>query len=178
MLRFYYDFLLPCVGPENFEMVYMDTDSYYFACSAETLKGAVETDPIRHREFRSQADNFLETPETLKEPGLFKLECRANAIAALNAKCYYAETAEGETDKYSTKGVSHTTNTFTLDEFKKVLDIDDEASGELTVKGTNKGLRRVKGDMLQYELTKTALTHVYVKRKVLSDKISTVPLDL
>jgi hypothetical protein len=178
MLQFYYSFLLPCLGKENFELVYMDTDSLYFACSEETLREAAPD----KRKFDNLAPDYLEGEETKMVPGLFKLECHAEKIVALNSKTYYAKVGLGEDglpvgpDKLSHKGVSKRTNDLTYDHYFKVLFPGEDE--DAVVMGKNTGFRMHRGDIKQYEQHKIALTSIYVKRIVADDRTKTRPLDL
>ncbi len=42
MIQFYYDFMVPFIGHNNFQLMNMDTDSLYFACSRPTLDQCVQ----------------------------------------------------------------------------------------------------------------------------------------
>ena len=107
-------------------------------------------------------------PITLCILGLFKEEWSGDAFIGLNAKTYFCS---GPSSKYSSKGVSHHYN-LTFQDYRNVLlrnDIDNQ---------TNKGFRYKDGKMYTYNVKKSGLSHIYVKRKVLQDGMSTTYLDI
>ena len=91
-----------------------------------------------------------------------------SAFIGLNAKTYFCQ---GETNKMSSKGVSHSCK-LTFEDYRKIL------MKENVECQTNRGIRVKNGDVYTYKVRKTGLTHLYVKRKILSDGISTTYLDI
>ena len=173
MLEFYYDFLKKVVVHDRFELVQMDTDSMYFGLGSASLYDECYSG-LHSREYARLVDSFIETDQTRRVPLLFKLEWLGNYIAALNAKCYFGQSDHG--DKVSCKGIKHMTNADVLtyanydDVIQKTKDF---------VEGENRGFKMVQGHMEQYAQLKTALTHFYIKRKVLGpDGVMTEPLDI
>ena len=72
----------------------------------------------------------------------------------------------------STKGIQKATNKFAFETFKHVLYENQPVSG------TNRGFVVDKSKIKMYTQERIGLSPYYVKRKVLDDRISTVPLDL
>lgn len=172
MLEFYYDFLLPAVGKDNFELIQMDTDSFYFGCSADTLRDAAQDRDL----FDQLAPEFIETcEEDRKKPGLFKPECEATAMVAVCSKTYIAKVdpEDPSKNKISAKGVQRAHNPLAYDQFYRVVQGEEHS-----VSAVNRGLRMVRRHILMYEQAKDAFSHVYIKRKLLADGIRTEPLDL
>ena len=123
MFEFYYDFLDKYVDRRNFEFVYMDTDSAYFAIPGEELRDVVR--PKLLDEYDKDVANLLVTDEfSARTGGFFKPEFIGFRIAE-TAKCYFVEGKSGT--KYSCKGMSKKQNEMTwpryMDALKGELDI-------------------------------------------------------
>jgi hypothetical protein len=105
-----------------------------------------------------------------RTPGLFKLEFKGEGIISLCSKTYYCfgEAAA----KLSCKGISKRHNTFQKTDFMDVL--ENQASG----RGINVGFRVHNHQVLTYEQTRYGLSYFYAKREVLSDGVSTRPLEI
>ena len=89
---------------------------------------------------------------------------------ALNSKLYFVE---GENyNKDSCKGIQKNQNDINKDRFHNVLfnDVKDMC--------TNKGFRVINNFMVTYIQQKRGLSYYYDKRVVLSDGVSTVPLEI
>ena len=86
----------------------------------------------------------------------------------LNAKTYFCQGPSSV--KYSSKGISHQVQ-LNYEQFKAVL------SQEQINQQTNKGFRVKNDAVYTYQVKKSGLVHQYVKRKLLSDGISTTYLD-
>ena len=72
-LEFYYDFLDNYVDGRDFEYVYMDTDSAYFAISGESLRDVVKPELLE--EYDKEVGQWLAMDKySEKTPGLFKPE--------------------------------------------------------------------------------------------------------
>ena len=109
MLEFYYEFLDRHVARSDFELMQMDTDSLYFALSAEKLEDVIKP-PLRE-EFEAWKQAWLVcTPEDKRTPGLFKLEKQGKRMIALCSKCYYLDDGPDTAAKVSAKGVSQRQN--------------------------------------------------------------------
>ena len=174
LLKFYYSFLLKALKPDQFEMVQVDTDSAYLALCAETIEDAFEErEEMTYLQFLRLQDQFIENDLTKRQPGYFKLEWQGNAFIALNSKCYIGE-SDDYGQKLSCKGIIHTQNPLSYEDFKRVPNLEDDF-----LPGTNRGFRLHSGHLETYEQDKTALTHFYIKRKILDkDDERTYPLDI
>jgi hypothetical protein len=124
MLEFYYSFLLPNVGKDNFALCEMDTDSLYFAISGDSLVETVRANlsEEEYARFLAEKDNFLCNMDgsgvrDMFTPNLFKLEFEGSSMSGLNPKTHIAwDTDEGgdvTRVKRSQKGLSHRLNPFT-----------------------------------------------------------------
>ena len=200
MLQFYYDFLDKYVDRRDFELCEMDTDSLYFALSSKKLDDMVikskraeyfeerhkwlpseSCDFDHHREMYIKARTFnlpfLPQPcckERLlydkRTPGLFKIEWEGDELTSLNSKCYIGTGDFGP--KQSCKGVIQSQNELSTDKYENVLN----AKTELYV--SNTGFKVNNHTMVTYSQRKKGLTYTYIKRKTLSDGVSTSPLDI
>ena len=198
MLAFYYDFLLRFFDRSKFELSQMDTDSLYFAIAGKELEAILKPD-MRATYFRERhlwlpadcCDKCVDTYVTLKlankawklkpccfarqnfdkrTPGLFKLEFQGEKILSLCSKSYIC--VAGGQCKKAHKGVNVKQNDLRFNHYEHVLD----SSSQLAT--TNKGIRVWKKTVNTYQQTKVGLTCIYVKRRVQSDGVSTLPLDL
>ena len=107
MLEFYYDFIDKYIDRSDFEYIYMDTDSAYFAISGNSLDDVIK--PELKEEYEKDVKNWLVTDEYSKRtPGLFKPEFIGSKMIASTTKCYFAEGKQGT--KYSCKGMSKKQN--------------------------------------------------------------------
>ena len=59
MLEFYYDFLDEYFSRQDFELCYMDTDSFYLAMSGDSLDDIVR--PGMRQEYEADKKNWLAT---------------------------------------------------------------------------------------------------------------------
>ena len=168
MLEFYYDFLDKYIDRKDFEYIYMDTDSAYFAISGECLKDVVNSELVE--EYDREVKNWLATDEySERTPGLFKPEFIGSKMIALTAKCYFAEGKQGT--KYSCKGMSKTQNDLNWRRYMNVLQ-------GFVDKAKNTGFRIHEQGVVTYEQNKLGLSAYYDKRYVLEDGIHTEPLKL
>ncbi|PIK33652.1 hypothetical protein BSL78_29538 [Apostichopus japonicus] len=175
MLQFYYDFMLKFVDPVDFEYCEMDTDSAYIAISGTSLEDVIK--PEMRSFFEQEKHLWFPRSDTIEHkqydkrtPGLFKLEWQGDGIVSLNSKCYYCFGSDKE--KVSCKGVNGNSAILTKDKFLEVI------QNKRSLQATNRGFRMKSGQMQTYVQEKTALSYLYVKRKVSNDGVSTTPLDL
>ena len=109
MLQFYYDFLDKYIDRRDFELIQMDTDSFYFALSHDTLEAAVK--PKLLEEFEREKNQWLSWGKwSSREPGLFKLEKEGTRAIALCSKCYFVDDKNSGKSKIFSKGVSQKQN--------------------------------------------------------------------
>ena len=115
MLEFYYDFLDKYIDRSDFELCYMDTDSFYLALSGTSLDDIVKAS--LKKEYLSDKTNWLAIDDdefSKRTPGLFKPEFVGTRGVWLTAKCYLVQNEEemytNKENKYSCKGVSKKQN--------------------------------------------------------------------
>ena len=166
MLEFYYDFLDKFCGRRDFELIQMDTDSFYMALSAEDFDDIIK--PEMKELYKEEKKNWLVTDEYSKRvPGLFKPEFRGKRMIALTSKCYYADSGRDEgVKKFSCKGVSRRHNEMNWERYRKAL------FGSLD-KARNIGFRKRDNHIVTYEQSKLGLSAYYDKRIVHEDGIHT-----
>ena len=174
MLEFYYDFLDKFCVRRDFELIQMDTDSFYMALSANDFDDIIK--PEMKELYKEEKKNWLVTDEYSKRvPGLFKPEFRGKRMIALTSKCYYADSG-GEAGaklgrdegikKFSCKGVSRRQNEMNWERYRKAL------FGSLD-KARNIGFRKRDNHIVTYEQSKLGLSAYYDKRIVHEDGIHT-----
>ena len=181
MLEFYYDFLDKFCDRRDFELIQMDTDSFYMALSANDFDDIIKPEM---KELYSEAEkkNWLVTDEYSKRvPGLFKAEFQGKRMIALTSKYYFADSGAGGeagaklgashnggegVKKFSCKGVSRRQNEMNWERYRKAL------FGSLD-KVTNIGFRKRDNHIVTYEQSKLGLSAYYDKRIVHEDGIHT-----
>jgi len=169
MLEFYYDFLDRYFDRRDFELIQMDTDSFYMAISGDRLEDIVR--PEQKQEFEAEKNQWLSWDKwSGRTPGLFKLECEGSRMIALCSKCYYIDEAEGEKKKFSTKGMSKKQNEISWQRFVEALEGNKDMA-------TNRGFKLRDGWIVTYEQQKLGLNAYYDKRWVLDDGIFTEPIE-
>ena len=181
MLEFYYDFLDKFCDRRDFELIQMDTDSFYMALSANDFDEIIK--PEMKELYKEEKKNWLVTDEYSKRvPGLFKAEFQGKRMIALTSKCYFADSG-GEAGaklgggagaklggegvkKFSCKGVSRRQNKMNWERYKNAL------FGSLD-KARNIGFRKRNNHIVTYEQSKLGLSAYYDKRIVHEDGIHT-----
>ena len=165
MLEFYYDFLDKFCDRRDFELIQMDTDSFYMALSANDFDEIIK--PEMKELYKEEKKNWLVTDEYSKRvPGLFKAEFQGKRMIALTSKCYYADSGGEGVKKFSCKGVSRRQNKMNWERYKNAL------FGSLD-KARNIGFRKRDNHIVTYEQTKLGLSAYYDKRIVHEDGIHT-----
>ena len=174
MLEFYYDFLDKFCDRRDFELIQMDTDSFYMALSAEDFDEIIK--PEMKELYKEEKKNWLVTDEYSKRvPGLFKAEFQGKRMIALTSKCYFADSGGGAgaklggdegIKKFSCKGVSRRQNKMNWERYKNAL------FGSLD-KARNIGFRKRDNHIVTYEQSKLGLSAYYDKRIVHEDGIHT-----
>jgi hypothetical protein len=190
MLEFYYNFIDKYIDRSDFEMCQMDTDSNYFAFSADSIDKLIKPEMIDeynkdkynflpresqelHPTFEVDGKRFTYAAYDKRTPGLFKVEKRTDKLISLCSKMYCcSDLHEKEKPKFSCKGIQHQNNDITFKRFEDVL----LNGAKDTV--NNKGFRYVDGTMKTYEQSKKGLSYAYHKRIVQSDGITTKPLNI
>ena len=166
MLEFYYDFLDKFCDRRDFELIQMDTDSFYMALSANDFDEIIK--PEMKEFYKEEKKNWLVTDEYSKRvPGLFKAEFQGKRMIALTSKCYFADNGKEEgVKKFSCKGVSRRQNKMNWERYKNAL------FGSLD-KARNIGFRKRDNHIVTYEQSKLGLSAYYDKRIVHEDGIHT-----
>ena len=166
MLEFYYDFLDKFCDRRDFELIQMDTDSFYMALSANDFDEIIK--PEMKELYKEEKKNWLVTDEYSKRvPGLFKAEFQGKRMIALTSKCYFADNGKDEgIKKLSCKGVSRRQNKMNWERYRKAL------FGSLD-KARNIGFRKRDNHIVTYEQSKLGLSAYYDKRIVHEDGIHT-----
>ena len=174
MLEFYYDFLDKFCDRRDFELIQMDTDSFYMALSANAFDEIIK--PEMKELYKEEKKNWLVTDEYSKRvPGLFKAEFQGKRMIALTSKCYFADSGGGAgaklggdegIKKFSCKGVSRRQNKMNWERYRKAL------FGSLD-KARNIGFRKRDNHIVTYEQSKLGLSAYYDKRIVHEDGIHT-----
>ena len=165
MLEFYYDFLDKFCVRRDFELIQMDTDSFYMALSSDDFDEIIK--PEMKELYKEEKKKWLVTDEHSKRvPGLFKPEFKGKRMIALTSKCYFADNGKESIPKFSCKGVSRRQNEMNWERYKKAL------FGSLD-KVTNIGFRKKENQIVTYEQSKLGLSAYYDKRIVHEDGIHT-----
>lgn len=193
MLEFYYDFLDRFVSRSDFQLLEMDTDSFYLALSRLSLDEVVN--PRLRRDFLSVYKNWFPSPscenhyfqfvnshETWapcrlcsartvydkRTPGLFKVEYTGDCFVGLCSKTYFCEGLNKT--KLSCKGLSKRHNDLTLSSYKEVLDTKQSGGG------VNVGFRTDGRSVFTYFQNRKSLSYFYIKRRLSQDGVSTLPI--
>ena len=170
MLEFYYDFLDKYIDRSDFELCYMDTDSFYLALSGESLRDVVKPELLE--EYDKEVGKWLATDKfSERTPGLFKPEFVGTRGVWLTAKCYLVQNEEemytNKENKYSCKGVLKKQNDMCFKRCKDVLDIFQNMSGLQEVdKAKNTGFRIHEQGIITYKQNKLDLSAYYDERYV------------
>ena len=186
MLEFYYDFLDKYLDRRDFELIQMDTDSFYFALSHDTLEEAVKSEQLQ--EFEREKNQWLSWDRwSSREPSLFKLEKEGTRAIALCSKCYFVDDEQSAKTKISSKGVSQKQNMpppkpgsplkLKQEHNKQIWKRYDMALDGYKDMATNRGFRMKDGAMYTYEQRKLGLSAYYDKRWVLEHGIHTEPIE-
>ena len=95
MLEFYYDFLDKYFSRKDFELCYMDTDSFYLAMSGDSLDEIVN--PEMKQAYEADKKNwFARDKFSERTPGLLKPEFVGTRGMWLTAKCYLLQNEANE----------------------------------------------------------------------------------
>ena len=181
MLEFYYDFLYKYFSRQDFELCYMDTDSFCLTMSGDSLDESVR--PEMKQTYEADKKNWLATDKfSERTPGLFTPEFVGTRGVWLTTKCYPVQNEANE-NKYSCISVSNKHNDLYFQRYKDVLDVfpkarrDSELEGKDTDKAKNVGFRAYDQGIVTFEQNKLGLSAYYDKCYVLADGIHTRPLD-
>ena len=108
-----------------------------------------------------------------KTPGLFKSEGKGDRAIILSPKMYIFQDTRTGFKKVSSKGISKTTNDLEWEHFHNQLYGDQVSTG-----GVNYGFKRHRrGGITTYKQRRNGVTSIYIKRRVMSDMVNTLPLN-
>ena len=182
MLEFHYDFLDKYFSRQDFELFYMDVDSFYLAMSRDSLDEIVR--PEMNQAYEADKRNWLAIDKfSERTPGLCKPEFLGIRGVWLTAKCYFVQNDTLNEKKYSQKGVSKQNNDLHFQRQKDVLNVflqrrrDSELEEKDIGKAKNVDFRVYDQGVATYGQNKLGLSGYYDKRYVLADGIHTRPLD-
>ena len=168
MLEIYYDFLDKYFSRQDFELCYMDADSFYLVVSGDSLDEIVR--PEMRQGYEADKKNWLATDKfTERTPGLFKPEFVGTRSVWLTAKCYLVQNEANEDDKYKCKFDSKKHNDLHFQRYKNVLDVflktrrDTELEEKDIDKAKNVGFRVYGQGVVTYEQNKLRLSAYYDK---------------
>ena len=186
MLKFYYDFLAKYLDMNQLQLIQMDTDSLYFAISADHIDNIVKED--KKEEYWIDKHNWIPRTKSCpcckdnpkieeleayenRTPGLFKVEKEGTGMIALTSKSYFMKLDNGKF-KRTGKGAQQTRNNASMqwEHYKRCLFMKE------IIKGENSGFRLIDGAMKTYKMEKIILTPIYLKRMLFDDGIHTAPL--
>ena len=190
MLRFYYNCLDKYLKRDSFSMLESDTDSAYFCLSENTLEESIRPEMLtKYRKYiynNCNDSEYIPDGEDIwfvrqccdkhknldkRTPGLMKLEFNGGEkMICLNSKCYVIE--KGDTHKLCCKGVNIHLFKDPVEKFCSIL------TNKNKIENVNIGMRAHNNTIYSYEQQKVALNYIYIKRQVLDDGVSTIPLDI
>ena len=184
VLEFYYQCLDEIVERKDFQMVQMDTDSFYLTLSRETLGEVVMPNKkyVYNSWLYERCDDGLEPLWFMRDccdkhrkydrraPAIFKEEARGNEIIALSSKTYVLKQTDG--CKLSCKGINKKSVKNPIDIYSEVLQTGNSEEGQ------NRGMRAKDNTIFSYTQRRTGFSYLYCKCKVMNDSVTTVPLDI
>ena len=155
MLEFYYDFLDKYFSRRDFQLCYMDTDSFHLAISGDYLDKIAK--PEMKQVCEADKKNWLATDKfSERTPGLFKPEFVGTRGVWLTAKCYLVQNEALNENKNSCKGVSKKYNGLHFQRYKDALDVflktgrDSELEEKDIDQAKNVGLRVYDQGVVKY----------------------------
>ena len=187
VLRFYYDFLKRVLRPGSYQLLETDTDSIYVSLQYEKFEDNVADmslyEELRDQFMVSERDRF-----GVRQPNRYKLECEGSLMVSLCSKSYCVYDDATRRSKFSCKGIQKSNFELIHEECGRSAEVlgqtisrmYDEALADDAAnhRAVNRGLKRRRGQMILDEQTKILFNSLYVKHRVLSDGVSTVPLDI
>ena len=175
MLEFYYHCIDTYLDRRDYQYLEMDTDSAYMALAGDSLEELVKED--KREAFAANKHLWFprtDTPQNAahdkSKPGLFKVEWSDDGSVGLNSKTYCCWGEDG--GKSSCKGISKKLNNPQKETYLEVLKTQRSQGGE------NRGFRVLGNRVYTYAQHRTGFSYFYTKRQVLSDGVSTAPLDI
>ena len=177
MLAMYYDCLDRFIDRKHFQLIQMDTDSFYIALAGESIEEVIkpELKDLFYKERNKWFPRKFPEEAALydkRTPGLFKVEAEGDCMVALSSKMYCLYDSKMSTSKFSCKGINKRQFSNPIEKYKRVL-----FTG-ISEDGLNKGIRLNKKRLGSYTQSRSSFTAFYPKRKVLDDNINTTFLDI
>ena len=170
MLEIYYDYLDKFIDRRDFELLQMDTDSFYFAMAANDLEEIIRPE-LRDLYAKEKSKWLVADKYSKRVPGLFKPEFKGKRMITLTSKCYYADGgADADTEaKISCKGVCKSQNEMPWERYRNAPEgsIDRASNKDFRLKGQS---------IVSYQQDKLGLSAYYDKRIVHKEGIHTGPL--
>ena len=204
MLMFYYEFLYIFFNPCDYQLMTMDTDSYYICFSDKNPFSLIDV-KLRaqlcevweqwfpreycdqHKEaFRASImagikRDFKQCKECIeafqydsRQPGIFKIEFSGNKMVCLCSKMYCIE--DETENETNTKLSCKGVNKKRINDAMAIF--DHVLSTQETLSAKNKGFVSKQNHVYTYEQIRSSFTYFYPKREVLSDGVSTKPLSI
>lgn len=189
LLDFYFSFLDRYFERDDFMLMCSDTDSAFVALSSENYESIVKPhlrdefnarvygrchlDRIRPSEgyFLTRKCCEIHRKFDAREPGLWKTEATGTEILCLSSKTYLL-TEHEKPVKMSCKGANKCAVKTPLDVYRKVL--FQKETGQVE----NRGIRKIDNMISTYHQKRNSFHYFYVKRTVLDDGVSTMPLNV
>ena len=189
LLDFYCSFLDRYFKREDFMMLCTDTDSAFVALSSDNFEELVK--PELRDEFHAKIygkcsqerikpeDGYFLTRKCCekhkkfdaREPGLWKTEATGTEMLCLSSKTYLLSEHE-QTIKMSCKGANKSAVHNPMQTYKSVL------FDKKTERVENRGIRSLDGKIVTYRQLRNSFHYFYVKREILADGVSTIPLSI
>ena len=185
MLEFYYDCLSKYLEENSFELTETDTDSLYMALNRTKIDHCIKTsykqkynneiynscsDDLNPVWFPRRCCNHHRAVD-FRFVGCYKKEWEGTKMISLCSKSYIIEDAEGK-QKISCKGISKKNLINPMEKFEKSI------HNQVNAVSTNIGFRIKNSSLYTYSQERLGFNYFYCKRQVLSDGVSTKPLDI
>ena len=186
VLKFYHDVLKDVLYPNSYQLLETDTDSIYIALQDDNFEDNV----LYLRKYDRIKDDYLvseNAPFGVRQPNRYKLEYKGHMMVSLCSKSYCVYNETTRSSKYSCKGIQKANFQRLHEEQGEEGEVlsqtishlyDRALSGDTAPRAINRGLKRYRGQMILHEQDKVLFNSVYVKRQVLADGVSTIPLEL
>ena len=169
MLELYYDFLDKYFSRQDFDLCYMDTDSFYFAMSGDSLDEIFKPGKSQAYMRLTRKTGLQQTNLAREHLGYLSLNFLVQEVCGLLLSAtLFKIKIRSEKNRY--KGVSKKHNDLYFERYKGVLDvfqktrIDSELEGEDIDKAKNVGFRVYDQGIVTYEQKKLGLSAYYDNR--------------
>ena len=183
--EFYYDCLCIYLKENSFELTETDTDSLYMALNCSEIDRCIKSsykEKYINEIFNSCSDDS--NPVWFQRRccnhhraidfcfvGCYKKEWEGTKMISLCSKSFITKDAEGK-QKISCKGISKKKLINPMEKFEKSI------YNKVNTVSTNVGFRIKNSSLCTYSQLRLGFNYFYCKREVLSDGVSTKPLDI